>query len=398
MNTRKDNVKGHLAEAGPVRFYSLDVLRSIAALSVVFCHWRLLFEMSGVETINRSSFPFWQVLSPLYLKGQLAVDLFFSLSGFIFFWLYSRSVAGREISAWHFSVLRFSRLYPLHLLTLLVAALAHYAFFALHGRYYLPSDTMNFLLNLAFINAWGFGSDFSFNAPAWSVSIEVLLYAVFFLYCRFLPLRFGLLVAASVLGFVLVGGLNATIGRGIGSFFLGGATFLAYEHVRRRGTAQWHLRYLKPATLLLWCMFIIWFSFYFEHTWISLGDTPILWRFDSVEGILSCVLLFPPTILALALSDMTRGQVGVKWSWLGDISYSSYMIHFPLMFAVALILTVLEIDSGVFYSTWFMIAFFATLIALSLLSYRFFEAPVQRWFRRRSRPQASNRAVVRPAD
>ena len=66
--------------------------------------------------------PFYNVLFLFYERGWMAVDFFFVLSGFIFFRLYSRAISAGDVGAWEFFVLRFSRLYPLHLLTLLLVA------------------------------------------------------------------------------------------------------------------------------------------------------------------------------------------------------------------------------------------------------------------------------------
>ena len=42
--------------------------------------------------------PFFWLLKPLYIQGWAAVDLFFALSGFVFFWLYSENIAERRVT------------------------------------------------------------------------------------------------------------------------------------------------------------------------------------------------------------------------------------------------------------------------------------------------------------
>jgi peptidoglycan/LPS O-acetylase OafA/YrhL len=107
------------------RFYSLDVLRGVAALGVVLWHWQHFFFVgSRLGAYDASQAPLYSLAFIFYDKGWLGVDLFFSLSGFVFFWLYSARISEGSISTGRFAWLRFSRLYPLHLLTLCAGAWA----------------------------------------------------------------------------------------------------------------------------------------------------------------------------------------------------------------------------------------------------------------------------------
>ena len=83
------------ATGEPRHLHSLDIARGLAALAVVLWHWQHFF---FVGTQLRSDFqpdrlPLHGVLRVFYEHGSLAVSLFFSLSGFVFFWLYSSQIA-----------------------------------------------------------------------------------------------------------------------------------------------------------------------------------------------------------------------------------------------------------------------------------------------------------------
>ena len=86
------------------RLYALDTLRGFAALSVVLWHWQHFFAISGTfeDGWQKSSEPFYVFLKPFYEEGWAAVDLFFALSGFIFFWLYGEAIREGRIGAWRF--------------------------------------------------------------------------------------------------------------------------------------------------------------------------------------------------------------------------------------------------------------------------------------------------------
>src|SRR5260370_30315464 len=100
------------------RYETLNALRGIAALSVVFWHWQWVYCPPGDATslVDPSIQPFFWILAPLYRHGLWGVQMFFSISGFVFFYLYADAIAQRRVTVATFVNYRFSRLYPLHLL------------------------------------------------------------------------------------------------------------------------------------------------------------------------------------------------------------------------------------------------------------------------------------------
>jgi peptidoglycan/LPS O-acetylase OafA/YrhL len=374
----------------PDRFYSLDVLRGLAALSVIFWHWQHFFfhgTTPAMPDISRLPMSLW--MFTFYTHGWLAVDFFFILSGFIFYWLYSQRVAEGGITLGQFAWLRFSRLYPLHFATLVFVAVSQRWFLHAHGTYFIYpyNDARHFLLNLLFASSWGIERGYSFNGPIWSVSVEVLLYALFFAVCRLLPVRALILGAISIAGFALVTAYYDPVGRGIGCFFLGGVVFFAY----RRVAASTHaLSVTKWAAYLTTGAWVITFFVTSAPAVPSLGNAPLLSRLAAhVQWVLPTVfshwptkVLFPATVFSLALIETHRGSLGRRVSFLGDISYAVYLLHFPLQLCFSASVSRCGIPHTIYYSPWFMALFFAVLILSSLCSYRYFEAPSQRLLRR----------------
>jgi peptidoglycan/LPS O-acetylase OafA/YrhL len=62
------------------------------------------------------------------------------------------------------------------------------------------------------------------------------------------------------------------------------------------------------------------------------------------------LLPFPCTIVALALLETGRGTLGRRLSFLGDISYSSYLLHFPLQMTCVFFAQALGLPRSVFLS------------------------------------------------
>ena len=92
---------------------------------------------------------------------------------------------------------------------------------------------------------------------------------------------------------------------------------------------------------------------------------------------------FPATILALVAWEQRFPQLGHRLAHLGDISYSSYLLHFPLQLGCMAVVLYLGVPDTIFRSPLTLLGFFAVLLVLSFCSYRYFERPVQRALRRR---------------
>lgn len=366
------------------RFYLLDLLRGLAAIGVVLFHWN---NFAAADNPSQSLFvqqcPLPTALFMFYWKGYYAVDLFFCLSGFIFYCMYSKGIATRVISALQFAWLRFSRLYPLHFISLLLVVISQSAFFYEKGHYFVTAqnnDLKHFFLNLFFVSSWGFESGPSFNSPAWSISVEVFLYAVFFISSRLLPIRLVVLMPISLVGLFIIRGIYGPLGHGIGSFFLGGSVFLVYQKLifyrHADLLAKWLLYVMAAAWELVFITSLpgIDLSSYFDKQY-----RPVIQYWVTMYPI---VVLFPLTVLSVAMFETHKTNIGKRLTILGDISYSVYLLHFPLQILFYGVVTHFAPDKSVIYSSWFMGVFFAMLLPLSLISHRCFELPTQNQLRR----------------
>ena len=359
----------------PKRLYLLDGLRGIAALSVVifhWCHFYLPYNREGIPYIGEQQ-PLFDQLSFIYLNGGGAVNLFFCLSGFVFFWLYEKQIADGTTSFIQFSLLRFSRLYPLHFATLLLVAFGQAVHVSMTKTVFVYNfnDPYHFLLNLAFASAWGFDQVPSFNGPVWSVSIEVLLYGIFFVLCRHGIKRAVMLFALSFGVGGVVSTFNLPLGNGLACFFIGGLAFRAYAVLVEKKFNDQALIVALILASIAWLLTIL-----------GAGDTPQFetGKYDFVPRLFPIYVLYPLTLIAAALAE-TRWKFGKRFAILGDISYSLYLIHFPLQLAVVILVIRMKVYPGVFYSPIFFVLFVTLLILLSFASHQYLEIPAQRWIR-----------------
>jgi len=367
---------------GIKRLTALDGLRGVAAIAIVAWHWQHFFAIGGDWQAGwtRSMQPFFWLLKPLYVQGWAAVDLFFALSGFVFFWLYRDSIRGGATGAWKFAVLRFSRLYPLQLLTLIAVAVLQFFFFRAHNQFfiYTDNDLPHFVAHLFMVQNWWPDSPQSFNGPTWSVSIEMLLYMLFFIACRA-----GLRRGAHCLIVALAGGLllpfDEHIARGVIGFFMGGFAFSLWERLREDPRATTISSGLVYASLAGWA--VLCGMLYADSSWLDGGEgnNEFLVMFDFG--------LCPLTVLALAMRESAGRKTPVWLGHLGDVSYSTYLIHFPLQLSLALLAARIGLAPAFFMNGAVMVVFLLVLIGLGALSYRYFERPMQDLLRRLAAPR-----------
>ena len=361
-----------MRDSAPKHLYLLDILRGLASLAVVVWHYQHFFYVAPgkiSEEFTRSSQPFYFILSPLYNNGSDAVQLFFVLSGFVFYFIYSDNIKNQSVSAYDFVVFRFSRLYPLYFVTLIFVAIIQLNAHSTLGSFivYPMNDLRHFLLSLFFASNWGLEFGYSFNAPTWSVSVEILLYAVFFAVALVGGKRVVVPIAMMFAGIWVAAQGRGDIGWGLYCFFSGGIAFLVYERWCSQ-TTRWQPILIAAGLFLISAIAVYGFCYT---------------RFSSV--ILAKVILFggcfPAFVLLLATIQNLNHEAGRSIKIIGDITYATYLLHFPVQLSVIWLTKYYGISLDYTDPIWFVL-FIGIVILVSVPTYYFFEIPVQYFLRR----------------
>ena len=349
-------------------FYLLDVMRTIAAASITVWHFQLFYAPDGTgltADFDRTAQPFYAYLMPLYEFSPIAVQIFFCMSGFIFFWLYRDAIAARRIGGRAFFVLRLSRLYPLHLVTLLTVALIYAAAREAGHDISLFGDNTweNFGLQLFLATHWAMPSAASFNGPIWTVSVEVAAYFVFFLFAYARLGRIWHIVAAAALA-LLVHEWNPWLGHALFFFFIGGAVHRVWRRLSEtqpRATLR---------TVWLPAFALVFFGSLFAAAHAE-ADT---------AKLLTWAVTVPAVVMLCALIQSVWPDLGCATDGIGNFSYSLYLVHFPVQLLIISVFTVMEWELAV--TETLFLSYFAICFWLSWLSYRWLEKPAQDVLRR----------------
>jgi peptidoglycan/LPS O-acetylase OafA/YrhL len=302
------------------RVTQLDAIRGIAAVTVVCHHW---------WAISQFHPPPW-IFRPLLL-GREAVILFFLLSGYV---LSLPVWNNRQPPYLEYVIRRTFRIYIPFVFALALSALGCRIFYGTH----LPLTSFYFttwqtpLTASLFAHELLMPANSVLNGAIWSLRYEMEMSILFPFLCLFL-LRTGryswlLLYCAlhtaewflvhSHLAAANVAAMNFARFLYFFVFFIIGAT-LARE---RTPIANLAARMPKPA---LWTLFLLALAVYcntmFVYTSVPISDV-----FTTIGSAAIIVLVQDPR-LPLGLNSAIP-------QYLGRISYSMYLVHYPVLFAV----------------------------------------------------------------
>jgi peptidoglycan/LPS O-acetylase OafA/YrhL len=347
------------------KLLGLELLRLASALAVLFFHYGHFAQIAGMAPVERTAIPFYGLLWPFYDYGQYGVQLFWGISGYIFFWKYGAAIHSGAVAAGRFFWLRFSRLYPLHLLTLAAVIGLQAVHCQMTGTDFIyPAGDAGLLVKQLFLATdWGPAPPMSFNGPIWSISAEVAVYGAFFIAMRrYSPSR-GLCVAVIVGGLALqLAGFDWVSIACATYFFAGGLSALAPAKSGRMAA-------IVLAGLALLCA-----------ATGTLGDR------DKLPMIL---LVAVPSLLILLARDwpiLTRAERAIQFG--GNLTYSSYLLHFPLQLLLAIGVASTAI-LPVLTSPAFLAAYLGVTLGVAAISYRYFELPAQQWLRQHTLKRAA---------
>ena len=366
----------------PNRLYSLDVSRGLASLAVVLFHWSHFSWANGALGIPLPdhtvySQPIFGILKLFYTYGSYGVDYFFLLSGFIFFWLYKDQISNRSVSFLKFWIQRFSRLYPLHFATLGLVALLQLYYSKLTGNpfIYIFNDAYHLVLHLTFTYWWGFQKGWSFNHPVWSVSVEIFLYLAFFILAFRQKTGPLLSIGVSAVGFVAYQYFGSRFYLGFAMFFWGGTLFYMVGWITNSRTyIKWIVNSIAISS---WLLVIT--NVYFFDIGASLENQGTIANalFQGFPGY----ILFGSTLCVLAICEIDKGPLLQRFAWIGDITYSTYLLHFPLNIIFASAVALDFLDANFYRNPIYLILYLIILIPLSYMVFLYFERPMQKIIR-----------------
>lgn len=146
----------------PDRLNALTGLRSFAAINIVFFHF---------------SNPHWfGPFAPVVNAGYASVSFFILLSGYVLAYNYAARARAGQLDTVRFYKARFTRLYPIYLLSLILSWRMLPQEYAVHGH---DMFWTGMVLTPLLLQGWIPSLATFLNTPAWTMSAESFYYLLF---------------------------------------------------------------------------------------------------------------------------------------------------------------------------------------------------------------------------
>lgn len=372
---------------------ALTGLRFMAALHVVLYHF-------AKQVLADAPAPLQHIVG----SGYVGVTMFFVLSGFILAYNYlDRDTPVAPIPFWQ---ARFSRLYPIYAVGLL---LAFVPFLVLSARDHSGPTLWGVLIGggmatVTLLQSWGPPLSRIWNGPGWSLSVEAFFYAVFpFLVMGMRRLSLRQIACGIPLAYF------ASLVPGILYLCLAPDGYSGWIH----GQGSWMvaIRYHPLARfpefvvgLLAGALFLRLPNHVFP-TWTAPASVAVLLMAmlgrDQLPFILLHNGLLAP-LFALLIVSLAQGRsilsrlLSVRpLVRLGEASYALYILHVPLHQWTEQIS--LRLGFGGDESPTYVAFYVVFSISVSLIAYQKIEVPARRWVLSRIQGHSTQLRAIAPA-
>ncbi len=366
----------------PAPLNALTGLRCFAAVNIVLFHF---------------SNPLWfGFLAPVVNSGFISVSYFILLSGFVLGYNYNARAQAGTLDRVRFWEARFTRIYPIYFLSLLLSVGQFPTEYASHTH---RMFWVGVVLTPLMLQGWVPAIATFLNTPAWTMSAEAFYYFLFPWLARWKPPRRTGLLVVCMAGIWLVGLVPGTLyivfnpdgiphpDRFSYGLWLWALKYTPYAHLASFAfgvaLANLHQR-MKRTGWLRFALGIFGFLGVYTLLWLG-GHVPYALMHD---GLL--MPLFGCIVLGLAGENPLARVLGVRpLVFVGEASYCLYLLHFNMWNLIhdSHILNRLGLAR---FDPWIS---YLLLIGLALLALHFVEKPAQRqlrkWMEPRPKPQAS---------
>lgn len=340
----------------------IDGLRGIGAVCIaLFSHYYFW--------VSDKIYPFYNGVTQWFWNyASYFVDMFFIISGFIMVYVYKDKIKEKKITFSEFVKKRLVRFYPLMVFSLVAVALLQFVHYKLCGEFFadkLITDytLLAFVLNLLCLQGTSLVNS-SFNAPSWYLSTVLIMYIVFFIITFWAGkyekektayvamMLFGLVLAIKAYPTVL---LNC---RGVLGFFTGCVLCEIcdwYTGVDKKKKS------IVNVVLFLVLLSICALGIIYSHDFFSTNVLLV---------VVYTIVIWPLIVFLVVNMPILTKVMSIKpLMFLSRISFSLYLMHYPVMVALDGVNEVLKLGINFASRRGFVIYVFVVFSAAVVCHY-----------------------------
>jgi peptidoglycan/LPS O-acetylase OafA/YrhL len=355
----------------PDRLNALTGLRAFAAVNIVLFHF---------------SNPQWfGIFAPIVNAGYASVSFFILLSGYVLAYNYAPRARAGKLDSVRFYKARFTRIYPIYLLSLILAWRNLPVEYAQHSHHMF---WLGIVLAPLLLQGWVPEIATFLNTPAWTMSAEWFFYLIFPWLARWKRPDSALPIVGRLLLIWLLGLIPGTL------YIIFNPDHLV--HVDRYSEGPW-LQALKDTPIPHLASFVFGvtiagldeliprearkrfflglfgFAFIFFLLWLGSGVPYVLIHDSLLMPFFGCI------ILGLSGQNLLSRILGWRpFVFVGESSYCLYLLHFNFWNLIH-DTHILDHLGIAWLDPWIS---YVTLIALALVALHFIEKPAQKILRR----------------
>lgn len=345
------------------REYSLDVLRILATVGIVFHHFQ---QLTGFHFENG-----WNFHGGVFSYG-IIVEFFFLLSGYLAYKYAKSETYSQSLKA--FILPKMKRLLPI----VFVSAVAYEGLLHIYIRVCERSWLLGKNLTVwgTLTNGLGLQAGWVFenqmvNNPTWYVSVLLLCYILYYFF-GYLGRTKNIPVHYLYMGMILLGMairennphfpfLDLYAGRGYLAFFFGLLLAGILEGKKLAG---------KAALKCLLVLVVMTYGLVFHYPYFEYGIAYLM------------TFIYYPAALILFLSEPVKKVFDCKlFGFLGTITYQVYVWQVPMILLMYIVVKVFALPVKVESSAG-MLVFTIWMFVWGIISHYLVDGPIQKWFKK----------------
>lgn len=343
------------------RIGSLDALKAIAAVFIVFHHYQQ-------DTGSGGTFPGVNFYGGKLVFGYV-VELFFIISGFLT--VYTENSENHTASDYFDRFIKkIERLWPMAAFATLFGTLILYSYRVIFKEWIDASHGIWSFFSSLFLFCFPVRDTMAINNPEWYIAVLLQCSLIYYLLCWICKKCLNISPVLSFIFMVLTGMalfsknynyifIDQNYARGYTAFFIGAILPHVLKLIPKKLANSISILSILLITAL--------FSLHFGEAC------------DSQWEILTFVF-FPSVVILFVQGRFIPGLLNNKFfNLLGKASFEVYLLHSPLIYAQALLFRLMNVHPVYSYLTMFIFTFVAEVIGI--ITCLFIEKPVNSFVR-----------------